>query len=106
MGLGGTITTVAALELGLYPYEGKKVHGTRLTLESLERWFNELVKLPSEERKKRYRQIEDRRARVLPAGILAFVELMKTLKRDEITVSDWGLREGLLVELLTSSRER
>jgi len=98
VGLGGTITTLAALEYGVYPYRGEEVHGKRLSLNALKRWFERLVGLPSAERSRLYPQIEDRRARVIPAGILAFIKLTEALGKEELVVSDWGLREGLLVE--------
>jgi len=36
IGLGGTITTVAALEYNVYPYDPGRIHGRELTLRSLE----------------------------------------------------------------------
>ncbi len=102
IGLGGTITTVAALEYGVYPYEPQRIHGKKLSLENLEHWFKELVNLPSHVRKEKYRQIEDKRAKVLPAGIAMFIEILRTFGKDKLTVGDWGVKHGIIVKYILS----
>lgn len=98
IGIGGTITTLAALEYGVYPYEPQKVHGKPLTYEQIKKWFEELRKIPAKERSKKYKQVEDKRAEVILAGILIFLKTLEVFEKEELTVSDWGLREGILVE--------
>ncbi len=104
VGLGGTITTLAALEYGIYPYDPNRVHGKKLSYEAVKRWFETLRRIPAKERAERFRQIEDRRAEVILAGIAIFLKTLGVFGKEEITVSDWGLREGILVaELLRNS---
>ncbi len=102
VGLGGTITTVAALEYGVYPYDPRRIHGSELTLSALRRWLDVLVSLPARERSVRYRQIEDRRAEVIPAGIAMFVEILELFRRDTIRVGDWGVKHGLILSHVLS----
>ncbi len=105
VGLGGTITTLVALELNLYPYDPKKVHGYRLSKESIEKWFNILAQIPYPERSKRYKQIEDKRAQVILAGIAMFIKVLDIFEKDSLLVGDWGVKHGLIVrELLSQER--
>ncbi len=97
IGLGGTITTVAALEYGVHPYDPLKIHGREISLSALKRWLGELVRLTSAERSRKFRQIEDRRAEVIPAGVAMFVEIMEVFERERIKVGDWGVKHGLIV---------
>ncbi len=99
VGLGGTITTVAALEYGVYPYDPGKVHGRELSLTSLQRWLSTLSELPSKERSRRFRQIEDRRAEVILSGIAMFIKILEIFEKDRLRVGDWGVKHGLLLRM-------
>ncbi len=100
IGLGGTITTVVALEYEVFPYNPEEVQGKEISLEALKRWFKELSKIPSKERSKLYRQIEDRRAEVILAGIGMFVKILEVFEKKSLRVSDWGVKQGLIVREL------
>ncbi|MDQ7039216.1 MAG: Ppx/GppA phosphatase family protein [Aquificota bacterium] len=100
VGLGGTITTLSALVHGVYPYDPSKVHGSTLTLGEISRWTRVLASLPSRERARRYPQIEDRRAEVILAGAVMFEEVLRVFGKDRIRVSDWGVKQGLIVRII------
>ena len=99
VGLGGTITTLVALEKNLYPYNSKLVHGAKLDRKTVQKWLKKIISIPTVERQK-YPQIEDRRAKVLPAGIIIFDTTLEVFNKDEIVVSDKGLRYGALIEYI------
>ncbi len=99
VGLGGTITTLSALEYNIYPYNHSKIHGSILNRESIKKWFNKLINMKISERKK-IPQIEDRRAEAIVSGILMFDRILDHFKKDEIIVSDWGLKHGLMVSVI------
>ena len=99
IGLGGTITTLVALEKNIYPYNSKKVHGAVLTKEVIQKWLRKLISIPTIERQK-YPQIEDKRAKVLPSGILIFDTTLDMFNKDKLIVSDRGLRYGALIEYI------
>jgi exopolyphosphatase/guanosine-5'-triphosphate,3'-diphosphate pyrophosphatase len=99
IGLGGTITTLVALEKNIYPYVSSKVHGQKLTLEAIKKWFNKLVSIPTIERQK-FPQIEDKRAKVLPSGILIFLTTLEVFNKKEIIISDRGLRYGAVIDYI------
>ncbi len=99
IGLGGTITTLVALEKNIYPYNSKKVHGEKLSRDTIQKWLKKLISIPTIERQK-YPQIEDKRAKVLPAGILIFDITLELFKKHEVVISDRGLRYGALIEYI------
>ena len=99
IGLGGTITTLVALENNIFPYSSEKVHGKKLTKQQVEKWLKELASIPTEERKK-IPQIEDKRAEVILAGIVIFDTAMDVFNKEQITVSDWGLRHGAVINFV------
>ncbi|MFN3814063.1 MAG: Ppx/GppA family phosphatase [Aquificaceae bacterium] len=98
LGLGGTITTLAALQYNVYPYKSEKVHGKTLTIDQVEYWLETLISMKEEKRISIFPHIETKRAKVIIPGIVIFYRSMVIFKKREITVSDWGLKEGVLVE--------
>jgi len=97
VGLGGTITTIAALEYGVYPYDPQKINGKVLTKEQLKRWFEKLSKMTIEERKK-FPQIEDRRAEAIVPGVAMFWRTLEAFGKDRIVVSDWAVKQGAIID--------
>ena len=96
VGLGGTITTVAALEYGIYPYDPKKVNGKVLTKERIKYWFEKLSSMSVEERKK-FPQIEDKRAEAIVPGLAIFWRTLELFNKDSLIVSDWAVKHGAII---------
>ncbi len=53
IGVAGTITSLAAIELGLEEYDRERIHGHRLTLEAIEREVERLSLMPLTVRERR-----------------------------------------------------
>ncbi|MCX7759850.1 MAG: Ppx/GppA family phosphatase [Hydrogenothermaceae bacterium] len=100
VGLGGTITTVVALEKQIYPYDSKKVHGSVLSYDVITKWFNKLSSMTVKERKS-IPMIEDKRAEAIISGIAIFQTAMEIFNKDKIKISEWGLRHGFLLSLIS-----
>lgn len=98
VGLGGTITTLSALEQDVYPYDPQRIHGSKLTKEALERWFDTLRRLPARERSRKFPQVEDKRAEVILAGIAMFIKILELFRKEDLIVGDWGVKHGLIIE--------
>jgi len=98
IGLGGTITTIAAIEYGIYPYKGEEVHGKELSIDKIMFWIETLSSIKEKDRIANFPHIEPKRAKVIIPGLLIFYRSMLLFGKDKIKVSDWGLKEGLLVE--------
>jgi exopolyphosphatase/guanosine-5'-triphosphate,3'-diphosphate pyrophosphatase len=103
IGLGGTITTLVALEYNIYPYDSSKVHGKILTYDSVKLWLNKLSKLTVEERKK-IPMIEDKRAEAIIAGIIIFKTTLEVFQKESLVVSDKGLRHGAIIYEILNNR--
>lgn len=93
VGVAGTVTTLAALDLGLPRYDPLRVSGHILSLKSIQAAFDQLRGKTIEEIKATP-GIHAGRADIILAGVVILMELMKQMGRDAITVSDRGLRYG------------
>jgi exopolyphosphatase/guanosine-5'-triphosphate,3'-diphosphate pyrophosphatase len=99
VGTAGTVTTLAALDLGLAAYDADRVNGHRLTRAAVERALARLGALPVADRG-RLPCLEPGRADLLIPGIAICLAALARFGREQLVVSDRGLREGLLCELL------
>jgi exopolyphosphatase/guanosine-5'-triphosphate,3'-diphosphate pyrophosphatase len=97
IGLGGTITTIVALEKHIFPYSSEKVHGQILKKDSIKKWLGKLSSMTVQERKS-IPQIEDKRAEAIIAGIVIFDTALDFFNKDKIIVSDKGLRHGAVIQ--------
>ncbi|MGD0266773.1 MAG: Ppx/GppA phosphatase family protein [Candidatus Methylomirabilota bacterium] len=104
-GTAGTLTSLAAIDLALDPYDPDRVNGHRLSRERVEALCRELAAQPSAQRRN-VRGLEPARADVIVAGTLVCLGAMDGLGFPELTVSDGGLREGILLDLLTRPEAR
>lgn len=95
--VAGTPTSLAAMHLGLTEFDAKRVNGTVLKLEDIERYLGVALTSSTEELLARYPVINKARADILPAGTLILYSVMRILRVPEITVSTRGLRYGLAI---------
>lgn len=101
IGSAGTPTTLAAIDLGMTVYDWKKINGYPLKKSRIEQIFSKLCSLSSEERLS-IPGMEKGREDLLIPGTLITLELMSMTGMDTLTVSDFGLREGLAVAAAVS----
>ncbi|MCK8827506.1 Ppx/GppA family phosphatase [Natroniella acetigena] len=95
LGVGGTVTTLVAIELELEQYNRNKVDGYLLTKDSIERIFNKLASLSLVERKKVV-GLQPKRADIILAGIIILLEIMEQTDSKRIQVSEAGILEGTI----------
>jgi exopolyphosphatase/guanosine-5'-triphosphate,3'-diphosphate pyrophosphatase len=101
VGTAGTVTTLAAIDLALVAYDRQKVHGHCLTLARVAEILHRLAALPIRERRG-VPGLEPGRADIIVAGAAIVAVSMERLGYSELRVSDDGLREGILLDLLRS----
>jgi exopolyphosphatase/guanosine-5'-triphosphate,3'-diphosphate pyrophosphatase len=94
IGVAGTITTLAALDLGLDEYESECVDGHRISREGLERQLQRLAALPLGERRE-VPALEPERAPVIVAGAMIAHEVLAAYGLDAITVSVHDILDGI-----------
>ena len=97
VGVAGTVTTVLSVSRGIEPYDATKVHGATMPLSEVSTVSAKLQSLDLEARKK-LPGLQPKRADVIPAGALILEEAMRAVNAVELTVSDRGLRWGLLAD--------
>ncbi len=101
VGVAGTVTTLKAVELGMAPYDGARVHGSKLSLSAVEELCAKLASLPLAERAK-LPGLEPKRADVVVVGALIVRDLLRRAGASETVVSDRGVRFGLLEALISA----
>jgi exopolyphosphatase/guanosine-5'-triphosphate,3'-diphosphate pyrophosphatase len=93
VGVASTITTLAALDLGLEEYDRERVHGHVLTREGAYTQLERLAALPLEERR-RVPALEPERAPVIVAGAAILVAILDGYRLDAIRVSERDILDG------------
>ena len=99
VGTAGTVTTLAAIDLRLDPYDPDRVTGHEITRDRVAALLRELISLPLADRRK-ISGLEPARADVIVAGALICLTVMDLLGFARLLVSDGGLREGILLDLI------
>jgi exopolyphosphatase/guanosine-5'-triphosphate,3'-diphosphate pyrophosphatase len=104
IGLGGTITTLVAIEESMEEYNAEIVNGYSLTRDRLKDLFFKLNQLSISERKAVPGLVSGREDIIL-YGILIFTTFMDLFEINRVIVSDRGLRFGYLKYLESGDRE-
>ncbi|MFA7466985.1 MAG: Ppx/GppA family phosphatase [Desulfotomaculaceae bacterium] len=98
VGVGGTVTTMAAMTIGLRMYDPLRVHGFRLARETVLRLDQQLHQLTLEERKI-LPGLQPERADIIPAGARILNRVLQALCVDSIMVSEADILYGLAAEV-------
>jgi exopolyphosphatase/guanosine-5'-triphosphate,3'-diphosphate pyrophosphatase len=94
IGVAGTVTSLAALDLGLVAYDPELVHGHVLTAAAVDEQLRRLAPLPLEERR-RLPGLEPERAPVIVAGAAILREILRRYEVSSIEVSEHDLLHGV-----------
>jgi exopolyphosphatase/guanosine-5'-triphosphate,3'-diphosphate pyrophosphatase len=93
IGVAGTVTTLATLDLGDSEYDPARTHGHRIPLVSVEAQLERLAAMTTAQRLLTP-GIEPGRAPVIVAGIVVLREVMTAYRLDEIEVSERDILHG------------
>ena len=94
IGVAGTVTSLAALDLGLERYDRALVHGHRLALAGARAQLERLAALPLAERRE-VPALEPERAPVIVAGAVILTETLAHFGLDSIDVSERDILDGI-----------
>jgi exopolyphosphatase/guanosine-5'-triphosphate,3'-diphosphate pyrophosphatase len=97
VGMGGAVTNIAAVKHQLAKYDPAVIQGTVLTAAEVDRQI-ELYRTRSADERREIVGLQPNRAEVILAGACVVRTVMAKLDGDSLTVSDRGLRHGVLVE--------
>jgi exopolyphosphatase/guanosine-5'-triphosphate,3'-diphosphate pyrophosphatase len=95
--MGGAVTNLAAVAHGLPTYDSDVVQGTVLDTDEIDRQI-ELYRTRTAGRRREIVGLQPNRAEVILAGACIVRTVLERLGRPSLTVSDRGLRHGLLAE--------
>jgi exopolyphosphatase/guanosine-5'-triphosphate,3'-diphosphate pyrophosphatase len=97
VGMGGAVTNLSAVMLRLDRYDPEKVQGSVIDRAEIERQI-ELYRQLDAEARRRIVGLQPARAEVILAGACIVRTIMDKLGQSRFTVSDRGLRHGVLAE--------
>jgi len=98
IGVGGTVTTLAAMAQRLVPYDPDRVHGYALTAAAVEGLLESMRRLTLAERR-RLPGLQPERADVIIAGTLVVGHVLASMHRSAITASEADLLWALVAAL-------
>lgn len=98
VGVAGTVTTVAAVELGLAEYDRDRIHHCRLSRAAAEDVFRTLALEPIAARRHNP-GLEAGRVDVIVGGALVLVSILRYFDFNEVLVSESDILDGLVCSL-------
>jgi exopolyphosphatase/guanosine-5'-triphosphate,3'-diphosphate pyrophosphatase len=95
VGMAGTMTTLAAMILGLKEFDKKKIHGHVVTVQTLDHWIGRLASMPVA-RRRALPGMEPGREDLLLQGMILMREIVGALDGRDFVVSTYGARYGVM----------
>ena len=99
VGLAGTVTTLASLQLGMVEYERDRIHHAVLSAEDVAGWYHRLAAEPAAARLARPGMVPGRED-VIVGGAMVLDAVMVRFGFDECLVSEADILDGLVAGLL------
>ena len=99
IGTAGTVTTLAALKENIYPYNPEKIHGSTFSRPEAESILDDL-KGKSLSQRLLLKPMEPGREDLIIAGTAIVLETMRAFGCEILTVSEYSLREGLILRAM------
>ncbi len=97
-GTAGTFSTIAAIDLELEEYSRESIHLHSISLKKLLEIFKKLISLNLEQRKS-IKGLEPERADLIIPGLLFTIKIMDYLGFNKLTISEYGILEGAVLEM-------
>jgi exopolyphosphatase / guanosine-5'-triphosphate,3'-diphosphate pyrophosphatase len=96
VGMGGTVTNLTAVSLQLAPYDPERIQGATLSRAEIDRQI-ELYRERDAAQRRTIAGLQPARAEVILGGACIVATVLELLEADALTVSDRGLRHGVLI---------
>lgn len=97
VGIGGTITSLSAINQKLEVYSMEKIHNSKICIKNVEQILQNLKEIPLSDKKK-LAGLQKKRADIITAGVGILKIIMEKLEIEEITVSEYDNLEGLICQ--------
>lgn len=98
VGIGGTVTSVSAINQKLEVYSMEKVHNSKIFKKEVDEILQILKNMTLED-KKRLNGLQPKRADIITAGVVILDMIMEKLELNEIIVSEYDNLEGLMCQM-------
>lgn len=99
IGVAGTITALAAIDLGLKKYDSDRIHRHILSLKRIDEIYKELCSLSLEKRKK-VAGLDPKRADIIIGGTAILLEVLKLTENKYLMVSEKDILDGIIYSLI------
>jgi len=103
VGTAGTVTTLSAISQSLTKFEHSRIHNSRIRIEKIKTIFSNISTITAKKRVK-YHPFEPERLDIIVPGTLILLKIMEIFGFKEVIVSNYGLREGILLELYRKTK--
>lgn len=97
IGVAGTVTSLAAIDLNLRLYDPGKINGYTLSKQRIEEFIGEISRMSSESIEEKYPRFLKGRGDVILAGLIILDEFLQWCNSKTLTVSTGGIRHGILI---------
>ena len=97
IGIGGTVTTLKAVELKLESYDAEKIHNTVFDRNKLDELLDIFIEKGLKFRKE-IKGLEANRANIIIGGTCIVKAILEFFDEKEFIVSDCGLRNGVFID--------
>lgn len=97
VGIGGTITSLSAINQELEIYSMEKIHNSEINIDEIEKILQNLKKMTLND-KKSLKGLQSKRADIITAGVKILHIIMKKLELSDIVVSEYDNLEGLICQ--------
>lgn len=99
IGVAGTVTSLAYMELGIDTYDSTQITGTTVKLDTLRTRIDRIRNITSDELEKQYPVVMEGRADIFLAGLLILERIMTVFGFERLTASTGGIRHGTVLEM-------
>lgn len=97
VGIGGTITSLSAMNQELEVYSMEKIHNSEVTSKNIKQILQNLKKMTLND-KKTLKGLQPKRADIITAGVEILNIIMEKLEIEKIIVSEYDNLEGLMCQ--------
>ncbi len=97
VGIGGTITSLSAINQQLEIYSMEKIHNSKVSKEELDEILQNLKEMTLND-KKNIAGLQSKRADIITAGVKILQIIMEKLEFEEIIISEYDNLEGLICQ--------
>ncbi len=97
IGIGGTATTLAAIDQVMTTYDKDKIHNHSLKVDTIREILKKFISKGLEDRKK-IKGLQPKRADIITAGTIILIRIMELLEAESISISEYDNLEGLVFE--------